>query len=269
MDCLPLCLSYPFLSSPDYWYIKYHFWKNTLPILNTLLRTLNACDTRCVGFSLAKAFRDTVIEYCSPAPSPATLLLGNCYHGTISGPAQPLVSTSVGSSPKQATLSEQLLVILLNHQLAPEWGPFPTWATVKETPFVAHSANSQRSGGRQAETELRERSWPSPQGPPAHLASGQGCQGTGWGLCPAGLHCPRQGQPLDGPRPWGRGEPLPHPRLCDILTAAVPLGRSLWDLPPLWAAWGACGHLGLGHLAPSAMMAGQSLGNLPFLIRTK
>ena len=40
---------------------------------------------------------------------------------------------------------------------------------------------------------------PSPQDPPAHLASGQGSQGTDWGLCPAGLHRPRQGHPWTGP----------------------------------------------------------------------
>ena len=105
-----------------------NIFEKTHSLFSILLRTLNACNTRCVGFSHAKQFRDTVMEYCHVqplaqgrchAPSPATLLLGNCYHGTISGPAQPLVSTAVGSSPKQATLNEQQLVILLNHWLVP------------------------------------------------------------------------------------------------------------------------------------------------------
>ena len=149
-------------------------------------------------------------------------------------------------------------------------GPFPKRATVKETPFVAHSANSQRSGGRQAENEVRGRSWPSPQDPPPQLASGGGSQGTDWSLCPIGLLRPRQGHLLDGPRPWGRGEPLRHPCLCDFMTAAVHLGRSLWNLPPVFGRpEEPAGQLGPGHPAPSVMMAGQSLGNLPFLIRTK
>ena len=124
VGCLPL-FHIPFSLHQIIDTLSNIFEKNTLPLLNTLLRTLTACNTRCVGFSHAEQFRDTVIEYghvqplahclCC-APSPATLLLGNCYHGTISGPAQPLVSTAVGSSPKQATLNE---LLLLNHWLAP------------------------------------------------------------------------------------------------------------------------------------------------------
>ena len=51
------------------------------------------------------------------------------------------------------------------------------------------------------------------------------------------------------------------------MTAAVHLGRSLWNLPPVFGRpEEPAGQLGPGHPAPSVMMAGQSLGNLPFLI---
>ena len=217
-----------------------------------------------VGFSLAKAFRDTVIEYCSPAPSPATLLLGNCYHGTISGPAQPLVSTSVGSSPKQGTLSEQRLVILLNHPLAPEWGPFPTWATVKETPCVAHSANSQRSGGRQAENEKREILAFSP-GPSSSPGLGPGMPGNRLGSVSCRAPPPSPRPPPGRAQALRQGEPLPHPHLCDILAAAVPLGRSLWDLPPVWEAEEPAASWVRGTWLLQQWWLGRVWGTCPFL----
>ena len=83
-----------------------------------------------------------------------------------------------------------------------------------------------------AESAVRGRSGPSPRGPPVPPASGLagelGGPGTGWGLCPAGLQSSYQGLPLAGPRPWRSSEPLPHPFLCDLMPAAVCMGRSAW-----------------------------------------
>ena len=89
-----------------------------------------------------------------------------------------------------------------------------------------------------------------------------GAQGTGpRGLGPAGLQSPHQGHPRAEPRPWGSGEPLPQPCLCDLMAVAACIGHSLRDLPPL------CrrpeepeGQLGPGLLAPSVIVAGQALG---------
>ena len=49
----------------------------------------------------------------------------------------------------------------------------------------------------------------------------------------------------------------PHPHLCDLMAAAVHIGRSLQDLPPpLGLPEEPEDRLGYGCLAPSVMKAG-------------
>ena len=120
------------------------------------------------------------------------------------------------------------------------------------------SANSQRRGGLQAESEVRGGSWPSL----LRIIRWAGAKGTGWWLCPAGLWShPCQVHTLSRPRPWGGSEPLPYPCLCNLMTAAVYLGHSLRDLSP-WCQWfeELEGQLGPRHLAPSVMTGEQGLG---------
>ena len=146
---------------------------------------------------------------------------------TISGLAQPLVGAAVGPAHKQSTISERLVV----------------------------SAFNQCSGGHREDSEVRGGSQPSPL--PAYPVLGQRvnweAQGTGSGLCPAGLQSPHQGHPLAGPRPWGSSETLTHPCLYHLIAAAVGIGPSLQDL----SGFGSC--LRPEHLAPSVMTAGQGL----------
>ena len=87
------------------------------------------------------------------------------------GPAQSLVSASVGPAHKQPTAKKGQLV---------------------------RGFRQQWSGGHEVESEVTGRAWPSPRGTPAHPAFGQlvswgwgvGAQGSGWGLCHAELQSP-------------------------------------------------------------------------------
>lgn len=58
---------------------------------------------------------------------------------SVSGPAQPLIGTAVGPSPKQPTISEGPLVVLLSHWLV--LGPTHKQPTVSEGPLVRRSVN--------------------------------------------------------------------------------------------------------------------------------
>ena len=131
---------------------------------------------------------------------------------TISGLAQPLVGAAVGPAHKQSTISERLVV----------------------------SAFNQCSGGHREDSEVRGGSQPSPL--PAYPVLGQRvnweAQGTGSGLCPAGLQSPHQGHTLAGPRPWGSSETLTHPCLYHLIAAAVGIGPSLQDLFWVWVLLG-------------------------------
>ena len=135
--------------------------------------------------------------------------------------------------------------------------------TIRE-PQLGRGCRQQRSGGSE-EREVRGGSWPSPQGPPAHLLWGQqvswGSREQAGGRCPAGPWRPQQGCPH-----WlGPGfeaavnlSPI-HPCLCDHLPGSPSMGpglSTLGGLRSLRASW-------VGHLAPSAMTTGQGLGTWP------
>ena len=101
------------------------------------------------------------------------------------------------------------------------------------------SANSQGRGGLQAESEVRGGSWPS-------LLRGLGssgelrAEGTGWGLCPAGLWSPCQVPALARPRPRGDSEPplIPVWETCSHGTSVLRSLRASWVigtwLPQRW-----------------------------------
>ena len=86
------------------------------------------------------------------------------------------------------------------------------------------------------EGEVKGGSGSSPWGPPAYLALGPWvsweAQGTGWGLCPAGLQNPHQGHLFDfaqALRQWWTS-PLSPP--LDLMAVAVSIGCSWRDLAP-------------------------------------
>ena len=126
-------------------------------------------------------------------------------------------------------------------------GPLPQAPSRHWVTLVRDAVNGWGSGGRPVENELWGRSWPSPwglqlTGPWASRWAG-GAQGTGWGLCPAGLRRPPQGHALARSEWWGSGEPLPHPCLCNILDH-LPGSVCGTCYPPcttVWAAWGVSG----------------------------
>ena len=137
---------------------------------------------------------------------------------TTSGPIQPLVGTSVGSTPKQPTVSKQPLV-------------------------RAFSANGLWSGSCQAENEVRSGSKPSPWGPPAHSPLGQRMsegprEQTGGCVYRAPELWPRppngQTQTLRLQWPFPPSPPL-WPHGSGRLHRTQPVGPA----PTIWAAWGA------------------------------
>ena len=144
----------------------------------------------------------SAVGQCHSGPLPQA---SNCQWVTLSGAAQPLVGGEVCPSHKQPTVSKR--------------------------PLVAHSASGQRSGGCQPESEVRGFTRLHQASPSLGSVGELGFQRTGWGLCLAGLQRPCQGHPLAQPSPWGGGEPLPSPCLCELKAVAVCLGHSLWDLP--------------------------------------
>ena len=87
--------------------------------------------------------------------------------------------------------------------------------------------------GNQMESEVRGRFRLSPGGLPAHPAVGQrlGWEAPGTDALQGSRVLPKTTQEL-WPRPWGSGEPLPHPCLWDRIAVALHLGRDLWDLAP-------------------------------------
>lgn len=139
---------------------------------------------------------------------------------------------------------------------------------------MAHSANGWWNGGRQAGSEVRGRSPPSPQGPPTHLVSGQQVI---WGAREeAGCCVPQGSRVLAKATHWldpgleaVMNEPLPHPCLCNLMASAICMGHSLWDLGPplpylgsLRASW----VLGIWFLASmdcSSGSGGLALRELP------
>lgn len=99
------------------------------------------------------------------------LLTKQRLRGTISAPAQPLVSAAVGSSLKQLTVSEQ--------------------------PLVRAFSQSWQSGGHQAESEVRGRSRPFPKALWLIQPWGQKMTWEAQGTGCAGI----QGHTLDRTRP--------------------------------------------------------------------
>ena len=127
-------------------------------------------------------------------------------------------------------------------------GPAPKQPAIKEPLLVGYSARGQRSGGPRAESEIRGESQPSPWGPPAHPALGQA------GSCVLqGSRALTKATQLARPRPWGGSDSLPHPRLCNIMAAAVCIGCSVCDLAPAvrvtWGTWGPVGSWVPGSLS--------------------
>ena len=135
-------------------------------------------------------------------------------------------------SHKQPTVNEWPLVALFSYWSVPQWVLLTgkcQWGT-----WGSDSVKCRCCGGHQVESAVRGGFRSSSGGPPAYSASGKRlswrAQGTDWGLHPTGLQRSHKGPPLVFPRPWGSGEPLSHPCLCDLTAVAVCLGYSLWDL---------------------------------------
>ena len=63
----------------------------------------------------------TLLLLCAISPRPPTPLPGNGWGTTISGPAQPLVGSVAGPSPKRPNVNEQPLVGPFSQRLAEEW----------------------------------------------------------------------------------------------------------------------------------------------------
>ena len=113
---------------------------------------------------------------CGPLlhlPPLCALLPSNGYHGTISGPVQPLDCTEVGPAHKQLTVKKGQLM---------------------------RGFRQQWSGDPEVESEVRGGPCTSPWGPPVHPDLGSWVswrtQRTGLGLCPTGLQSLQRGYPL-------------------------------------------------------------------------
>ena len=116
----------------------------------------------CNSWEAGTSYRGPTQHHSGPAPKQATScgpadhwsvpqwapppskqpLLSNCQSATFGGPAQPLVSVTVGPSPKQATISEQLSTSHFRWSCSAIGrcysGPFPKQATVSEQLLTSH-----------------------------------------------------------------------------------------------------------------------------------
>ena len=104
-------------------------------LVSPWLQHTSLLTIRCVVELLTFGLLLCASNLPSPAqPSPLHI-------GTVSGPAWPLVGTTVGAAYKQPTVNELPLVVLLSNWSA-QWGPSPKELTVNKPRLVGHSANS-------------------------------------------------------------------------------------------------------------------------------
>ena len=168
------------------------------------------------------------------------------------------LDATVGPFPKQVTVSEWPLVVLLSHCLAPRWA-LPQvsncqWAAISG-PFGQRLVEWWSSGGEWGKRRIPAFS-PGPSNSPGLRPAGDlGGQGRGWVLCPTGLQSPRQGHLLAGPRPWGSNEwtspsslPL-QPHGIGHLHGSQSVGPGP-SPPPFGQPEEPEGQLGPGHLVP-------------------